>query len=977
MHTSSRFIFATLLVFALASPALAANFGGSPDDHFMCYRAHVSQANICKAGAPNAGAACTSKAECGGVLGACVKNRFKGANADLKDAFDPNGVAHNLRGPRRLCISASANGASVVDAGTQLVGYRAKRKRSGQPEQPKVSGLTVVNKFGRVELDTIRVDEVRIPANQDLNNPTSAPDADAIRLDHYKCHRVRETPGSGPFSATTAQITDPFEDTLYDVKKPWRLCAPMDQDGAGFKNSLGYQLCYKVRPAPGQPGHTKHKRVHTTDEFGPLLLNTFRADEVCVPSVVFEPNPECEVLNQTECYFPYPSTGSMTAAATETGLRISLPASGAPPVNGPPISVGPLYDRVNGRDGFAPMVPILMHFPQGVDFALSNASRLLEPGCCGQLGGPPWIETRTHTDRSRDVDSPTLLIDTETGERILHWVESDERGEGGDRARQAFIMRAGVSLQPGRRYIVAARNLKTPTGHDVEAEYPFASLRDGNVTPFSEIENRRQYFDVNIFPVLATAGVDRSELVLAFDFVTASEDQLSGQMLSMREQAYSYLDGVDADPNQIPFTVAKVVENDCNAPNAVVFRNITGKYDSPYFLDSTFNNIEPQYLNVDANNTPVQNGFVGADYTITIPCNALDPNAGPPASLVLGHGLFQTGNLITALLVPIAGSRVPDWNFVTGATDWRGLSSPDLVWVGGQVLGFGASNLHQFPTLPDRLSQGMLNTLVLSRMMKLGVFNRDPAFQLPGAGGAFPAPEDEMFYWGISLGGIMGTWFSALNPDIERFALDVPAANFACLLQRSSQFNAFETLIAGIGLTDPMHVLMGLSIFHEIWSSAEPAGYLNHITSDPLPGSGDPAHVAYIPVFLDKQVSNQCTEIAARTMNLPNVEGSIMGGMVDIPDVVGPVDSGIFFWDLGSFDIFDPLHEPFIPALKNTIPSGVCDPHPLRPTIPDAVEQLRRFMRPGGQLENTCDGLCDAGDPSEISFGAAAPCNPL
>ena len=52
-----------------------------------------------------------------------------------------------------------------------------------------------------------------------------------------------------------------------------------------------------------------------------------------------------------------------------------------------------------------------------------------------------------------------------------------------------------------------------------------------------------------------------------------------------------------------------------------------------------------------------------------------------------------------------------------------------------------------------------------------------------------------MYYYGISLGGIMGTWFSALTPDIQRFGVDVPAINFSCLLQRSTQFSSFDALL--------------------------------------------------------------------------------------------------------------------------------------------------------------------------------------
>jgi hypothetical protein len=74
-------------------------------------------------------------------------------------------------------------------------------------------------------------------------------------------------------------------------------------------------------------------------------------------------------------------------------------------------------------------------------------------------------------------------------------------------------------------------------------------------------------------------------------------------------------------------------------------------------------------------------------------------------------------------------------------------------------------------------------------------------------------------------------------------------------------------------------------------------------------------------------------------------------------------------WDTGSFDILDPAQEPFIPPLANQIPSPVCDPHGARPTIPASVDQLLLFLQPGGLVEDTCDGICDAGTPGERPGG--------
>ena len=271
----------------------------------------------------------------------------------------------------------------------------------------------------------------------------------------------------------------------------------------------------------------------------------------------------------------------------------------------------------------------------------------------------------------------------------------------------------------------------------------------------------------------------------------------------------------------------------------------------------------------------------------------------------------------------------------------------------------------------------MLNTLVLARMMKVGLFNQHEAFQIEGSG-VFPGPDEEMFYYGISLGGIMGTWFAALTPDIVRFGVDVPSINFSCLLQRSTQFGRFEDLLVGIGLTDPMWTILGVQLLHELWVSSDPAGYATHITSDPFPGSGAPSRILMTPAWLDKQVSNQCTEISARTLRLSNLaDGSIVSGLQGIPDEDGPLDSAYVMYDTGSFDLFNPAHEPFIPPLANLIPSGVCDPHGPRPRIPASIMQLTNFLRPGGVVENFCNGLCDAGDPSEWDLTRNSPCDPL
>jgi len=685
----------------------------------------------------------------------------------------------------------------------------------------------------------------------------------------------------------------------------------------------------------------------------------------CPPQAL---DPGCEILNTAECLLPYPSSRFLVAdPSTDTGLRVDLPNAGMPTVNGIPFSATPY----NQLDGFSPMVQILMNFPQGVDLTLSDTGRLLAPECCGQPAGPPWIDTRTYTGRSLDADSPSVLLKASDGSRVLHWLELD--GRTSDPTRQIVFLRPGVSLEPGERYIVAMRNLKTPSGADVLPEAAFAALRDNFTTGIAAIESRRAQMEADVFTPLTGYGIPRAELVLAFDFTVQSEDQLTRQMVSMRDQAFDWLDTVEMAPGLVTFSVnATTPVSNCTDPDDVEWKRISGVYQSPLFLTGQPVQTGVQVLNVDANDMPVQNGFMFAPFDITIPCSVFEVGV-TSRPIYLGHGIFGTGQEMVQS-IPNQKARFADWTYIGGGTDWIGLSSrrddvSDINWIGIYVIGFGFSELNNLPAFFDRLRQGMLNALVLSKMMKLGLFNRDTAFEISPGVGVFPGPSEEMYYYGISLGGIHGTWMSALSPDMDRFGLDVGAVNFSCLLQRSTQFSAFESVINGVGIVDPMQFALFIDLINELWVSAEPAGYARHITSDPLPGSGNAKRIYYTHSWLDKQVSNQCTEAALRTLGLTNVTGSIQQSLEGIPDDPGPVDNGFILYDGGAFDILNPLHAPFIPELSNKIPSAVCDPHSDPRNIPAAIRSLLTFLQPGGQVENFCNGVCDHAEPLEIKNG--------
>jgi hypothetical protein len=688
---------------------------------------------------------------------------------------------------------------------------------------------------------------------------------------------------------------------------------------------------------------------------------------------------ECEVLNNVHCLYPYPSSRFLSPDATKpSGWQMTIPDSALafPGLAGTP----PTATQFLALDGFAPTVAIQAHFPGGVDLAASNVARLIPP----QLGSPtppPYIGIRMSDDHSLDENSPTVVLNARTGERVLHWVEMDARATGNP-DRQAMIIRPGVALTPGHRYIVAIRNLVHPGGAAIEAEPAFAALRDRRIIDIPAVSDRQQYFDGEIFRKLEKAGIGREDLILAWDFRVQSDEGLTHHALDMRDMSFEWLADQVAASVQT-FNVDSVEEvSDCSTGTGT-YRIVRGTYQVPLFLtEDPEVALSTGFLVVDANDDPVQNGVTNPPFTISIPCEALEDDPIEVHPVVLGHGLFGEGEGMVTGLVSGLGLDTP---VLAGATDWRGLSSPDLPFVIFNVVGTAASGnqFENFPALPDRLKQGQINTVLLAKMMKTGAFNVDPAFQNASGEGVFQGPQVEMFYFGVSLGGIMGTWLAAMTPDIERLNVDVPAINFGMLLQRSTQFGQFELLLTGIGLTDPLLTLLTLSLNHEVWVRSEPAGYIGHITENPLPGTNAKKMLVTV-AWLDKQVSNQATEIMVRSLGIPNSTASVQQGFPGIPDEDGPLDSAMVIYDQGSYDIFNPQQYqtvgsgPLIPPLQNRIPSSKCDPHGgPRISIPASLDQLAEFLQPGGQIVNFCDGVCDGTVDHERPGGLPTSCDPL
>ena len=620
----------------------------------------------------------------------------------------------------------------------------------------------------------------------------------------------------------------------------------------------------------------------------------------------------CEFLGSRACLLPFPNDHFTVAdPATDTGRRVNL-ASDSMPANASGTHMDPT--EWNRNDGFSPGAMILAHVPR-LDLEQTGAAPITDIGA------------------SLLPKAPIVLLDAHTGERHPFFAELDATAT--TDAGRALIIRPARNLLEGHRYIVAMRRLEKPNGRRIEPSRAFQVYRDAIGTFIPAVEARRQHFE-SIFGTLGFAGVRRDNLVLAWDFTVASERNLTERMLHIRDDAFAAL-GASAPE----FTVTEVVDN----PSADVLRQVRGTFQVPLYLTGT--GAPGSKFAYGPDGLPVQNGEYSAAFLCQIPSSVVGTGGPEPGrAVVYGHGLLGSRNEALGL-----GTAARTNNMVFCATDWIGMSSDDLGNV-AQIL----QDLSRFPTLADRVQQGILNFQFLARLLKdPNGFATDPAFQVDGE----PTHvTGEVFFNGNSQGGIIGGAATAVSTEWTRAVLGVPGMNYSTLLSRSIDFDPFFDVIRQT-YPDELERTIGYSLLQMLWDRAEANGYAHHMTDDPLPGT--PQHqVLLIMAFGDHQVANITTETEARTIGAHVWEPALGAGKSPdndpqwgIPGVPSVPFSGsvLVIWDFGN------PH----PPLENVPPREPEygeDPHGKGRNEPRVLQLVSAFLRTDGSFIDVCGGPC-------------------
>jgi hypothetical protein len=595
-----------------------------------------------------------------------------------------------------------------------------------------------------------------------------------------------------------------------------------------------------------------------------------------------------------DCLLPFPSDFYRKDAA-----RVAIPQrAGLVDKKGNAIDLLALHPP----NGYSPGAQILALFPEGIDDS--------------NLVGASADLTASLAD-----GSATVIVD-EQGKRILHLAELDPRVD--DDTRRALLIRPLVRLKDGARYVVAIRGLRGKNGALLAPREGFRRVRDGQASGDSVLAPLTARYHADVFAPLEKAGVAKADLQLAWDFTVRSRDDVTRDMVAVRKQTIAFFAG-----NMPKLAVVEQKDD----PDKHTARRLELTIEVPMFLANT----EPMAkLHRDANGAIAQNGTTKVPFTVWLPKSvAARPANGPPARLMqFGHGFFGQRSEVEDFINQLADER----GFVVVAADWWGMSASDKTPIADAL----ASNMNGALAFTDRVHQAVANLIAIA--LAAPSLAALPELAL----GPKPLFSGSPYFYGISMGHILGGTYFAMSPTIERAVLGVGGADWSLMMFRARPFVAFLAFVA-LAVPDKLDQQKFAALAQSELDRIDPLVYAPLI-GEPLDGAPKQRRVLMQIGIGDAAVPNLASHLHARALGLSLLTPSPRA-IALLPTATAPFDgSAMVEFDFG----IKPL-----PDAKAIPPVDDTKAHEAVRRLAAAKEQLDRFLRPDGKIEATCQGPCD------------------
>jgi hypothetical protein len=516
--------------------------------------------------------------------------------------------------------------------------------------------------------------------------------------------------------------------------------------------------------------------------------------------------------------------------------------------------------------------------------------------------------------------SPTVIVDMESGERVVHFAEVDVPAAA-DPDRQALYLRPAQRLAGGRRYAVGIRkSLRAVDGSELPVSEGFQSVLDGTTTSHPLLERMRPALG-EALAALEAAGVPRDDLLVAWDFTTASDDFLFRDVLSVRDQTLAAL---AATPSTVEIVSTEAVD---------VGVKLQGTFTAPLYLNNDGRYVEETVIVRDAAGLPELQGFYQVDFTAVVPSCATAKNLA--GIMIYGHGLMGEGEQAAS------GSQrdvAREACVVSIGTDMRGMSSRDFGAVARAL-----TNASFADEVFEVLAQGLSNHFAMSEAarttMASEVFVDDQ--------GASVVDPTRIYYYGLSQGHIFGTTVIAYDPNIRRGVIGVGGGNYSMMLERSTDWPTYRTILNG-AYRDTLDLVLLINLMQMRWDKTETAS-IAHVVLDGEPLGVEPKTIMVHMALGDDEVPNISTHWQARTMGIP-----VLTPTVEMPwgldTMEGPITGSAMVIMDGRDD-----SDPPIPA--ENVPAPNTGAHYVTREQPASWRQIANFYATG-TIVNECDGAC-------------------
>lgn len=620
------------------------------------------------------------------------------------------------------------------------------------------------------------------------------------------------------------------------------------------------------------------------------------------------------VAFEHHCFFPYPSNVFLhDSDTTPSGKQVVLTDAAK-------------IKKKNGNsedflvhhpaDGFSHHQPIAAAF--GVDIDEDNLI--------------------FHTDdlsQSLDVNlSPTLLIRADTGEPVAHWAEVDRLADKPE--HKVLFIRPLENLDFETRYIAIVKGIKTPDGEPVKVPEGFAQIKAGDVDTYPEAGALVDHYTQDIFPVIEDLGVNLDDVQLAWDFTTQTEESVIKDMVDMRDDLMVRM-------NETPpaVTVTAVKEN---ISDEIALR-IEGTLEVPLYLEEDI--LFPE-LHRDETGKVAANGTHQVPFTLQVPTSAI-PESGSfePARLMqYGHGFFGSREEINYSFMR---GFSQEQSYVTASVDWRGMSSDELAQMPGKLTG-DVSDTFLFV---NGVHQGVMNFIALSHALKT-TMTEVP--ELKRFGKLLYNPDD-LYYYGISQGQILGAAFLALSPHVKKAVLSVGGGPFSFMMGRSNNFSSFVFFL-DTSLKNRMSIQQFMTLSQHTLDRVDPSTYSKYLLNNRFDGGPEDREILMHLGYWDHSVPILSGLIFARNAGFdvllpsPHMPYGLSG-------VDGPVSgSALTLYD---FNLEDPPG--FYPQLPTDAQvdhvENEVNVHESIRRQASTKAQIDAFLQVDGVITHTCDGPCD------------------